>query len=73
MEVSEYVNRGVSHIGSVDFCIEGTVIVDMAINFEDTTREPEDGFDITNVDFTYETVKELSAGEFDIRIDPDVD
>lgn len=73
VEVSEYVNRGVSHIGSVDFCIEGTVIVDMAISFEDITREPEDGFDITNVDFTYETVKELAAGEFDIRIDPDVD
>lgn len=45
----------------------------MSISFEDITREPEDGFDITNVNFTYETVKELVAGEFDIRIDQDVD
>ncbi len=28
---------------------------------------------ITNEDFIYETVKDLSAGGFDIRIEPDVD
>ena len=73
VEVSEYVNRGVSHIGNVDFCIEGTVIVDMAISFEDITREAENGFDIVHVEFSYETVKEVATGEFNIRIVQNVD
>lgn len=73
VEISEYVNRGVSHIGNVDFCIEGTVVVDMAINFEDIKRATESGFDITQVSFSYEDVKELSAGDFDIWVDPDMD
>lgn len=64
--LTEYVNRGINYVGNVEFSIDGSVVIDLAINFEDRTKSEEMGFDIVNVNFIYDTVNIVGADNYDI-------
>ncbi len=67
--LTEYVNRGINYVGNVDFSIDGSVVIDLAVNFEDRTKSEEEGFDIVNVDFIYDTINIVGEDNYDIDFD----
>ena len=67
--LTEYVNKNVKYVGNVDFSISGSVVIDLAVNFEDRTKSEEEGFDIVNEDFEFETVNIVGEDNYDIDFD----
>ena len=67
--LTEYVNKGVYYVGNVDFIIDGSVVIDLAINYENRIKSEEERFDILNVEFIYDTINIVGEDNYDIDFD----
>lgn len=53
----------------MEFIIDGSVVIDLAINYEDRIKSAEEGFDILNVDFIYDVINIVGEDNYDIDFD----
>lgn len=65
--VEEYVNREISHVGTVSLEMEGELIQNISINYEKMEGELENSFEVMSyaVDFGHVTIS--NAPEFDVK------
>lgn len=72
-DLTEYVNKYVSHSGRIDFKIHFEIMINFSIDFSDLEAEPESAYEITDYEISDEEIIELSHGEFSIDVDYDED